>query len=235
MEEYVQVAIEKGLSKIIFLEHMEEGIRHGYRIWLSDDDFDDYFAEGQRLQNVYQGKINIGLGVECGYNPDCSDLLRARLDKRSWDQVGISCHFLQLDGLADHLNIFSRKETNIHLARRFGADNLLDRYFTILIEAVQSLPGTMLCHLDGALRFLPETRLTESHYTLIDQLLRIVRERGMTVEINSSGFPIRREQFPNSRILGMAKAYNIPFVFGSDAHKPGEVGRYFDRVNALIP
>lgn len=234
MEEYVQAAIRKGLKKIIFLEHMEEGIRHIQgKTWLSADDFDTYFAEGQRLQAGYKDKIVIGLGVECGYNPDCRDLLLARLGERRWDQIGISCHFLKIDGLADHLNMFSSKEENILLARQIGGEILLDRYFTTLTEAVRSLPGTMLCHLDAALRYLPEISFTESHYALIDTLLQAVSAQGLAVEINSSGFAIRREQFPNRRILAMAQSYNIPFIFGSDAHKPEDVGRYFDLIASL--
>jgi histidinol-phosphatase (PHP family) len=234
MWEYVEVAIRKGLKKIIFLEHMEEGIRHSQgKTWLTADDFDAYFAEGQRLQAEYDGKIVIGLGVECGYNPDCRDILLTRLGERRWDQIGISCHFLKIDGMADHLNMFSSKESNIVLARQVGAETILDRYFSTLTEAVHSLPGTMLCHLDAALRYLPEISFTESHYASIDTLLQAVSAHGMAIEINSSGFAIRREQFPNRRILTMAQSYNIPFIFGSDAHKPEDVGRYFDLIATL--
>lgn len=235
MEEYVQAAIKKGLHKITFLEHMEEGIEQVHvKTWLSEDEFDYYFFEGQRLQSRYQGKIEIGLGVECGYNPDCCNLLKARLEKRSWDQIGISCHFLRLEGLKHHLNLFSRKEANIQLARKFGAEKILDRYFSSLIDAVRCLPGTMLCHLDAALRYLPETVLTDSHYVVIDKLLQAVSEKAMAVEINSSGLAIRQEQFPNQRILDMAHSYDIPFIFGSDAHQPSDVGRYFDIINSLL-
>jgi histidinol-phosphatase (PHP family) len=133
-----------------------------------------------------------------------------------------------------HLNMFSRKEVSVQLARLIGAEKILDRYFTDLTEAVRFLPGTMLCHLDAALRFLPEVSLSESHYVLIDTLLQAVSDNALAIEINSSGFAIRQEQFPNRRILRMAKSYDIPFVFGSDAHKPDEVGRYFDIIDALL-
>lgn len=235
MEEYVQAAIQKNLQKIIFLEHMEEGISHFQgKTWLSEDDFDAYFAEGQRLQSAYAADIDIGLGVECGYNPDCWQLLNTRLGRRIWDQVGISCHFLKFAGIKHHLNMFSRKEENISLARQLGPEKILDRYFTMLTEAVQRLPGTMLCHLDGALRFLPEISLTKVHYMQIDTLLQAVSEKNMAIEINSSGFAIRQEQFPNRRILGMAKSYDIPFILGSDAHKPEDVGRYFNDINTTF-
>ena len=118
MEEYVLAAIRNGLTKIIFLEHMEEGILHLQgKTWLSEADFDSYFSEGQRLQNHYHGEIEIGIGVECGYNPDCCEQLQTRLHRRPWSQIGISCHFLKFPGMPYHLNLFSRKEENILLAR----------------------------------------------------------------------------------------------------------------------
>ena len=228
MEEYVRVAVRNKLKKIIFLEHMEEGI-HPFqgKTWLTEDDFDSYFFEGERLRSAYSSDIEIGLGVECGYNPDCAVALERRLGRRCWDQVGISCHFLKIEGLAHHLNMFSRRPENILLAREIGAEKILNRYFTTLTEAVACLPGTMLCHLDGALRFLPEASLTQTHYELIDILLQAVKDNNLAIEINTSGVDIRREQFPNQRILAMALDYDIPMIFGSDAHKPEQVGRHF--------
>ena len=61
MEEYALSAIDKGLQEIIFLEHMEEGIRFFKATWLSEKDFDCYFDEGHRLQQKYANQISIGL------------------------------------------------------------------------------------------------------------------------------------------------------------------------------
>lgn len=234
MEEYVQAAIGKGLQKIIFLEHMEDGIDSEYKTWLSDQDFDTYFSEGERLRQLYNNRISIGLGVECGYNPEHRKELLARLAARKWDQIGVSCHFLRLKTTGTHLNLFSRRKEYIQRAMQEGIDQLLDRYFATLTEAVEYLPGTMLCHLDGGLRWVPELELTESHYGQIDRLLQAVRKNNMAIEINSSGLDMRGEQFPNRRILDMAAGYEIPFLFGSDAHKPGDVGRYFDTLPGLL-
>ena len=234
MEDYVKAAIDKGLERIIFLEHMEENIDSEYKTWLSDQAFDTYFSEGKKLKSLYKGWISIGLGVECGFNPENKEELLARLAKRQWDQIGISCHFLRLKTTGTHLNLFSRKNEYIRLAIQEGVDQLLDRYFATLTEAVQYLPGTMLCHLDGGLRWVPELELTESHYTQIDILLQTVCKNKMAIEVNSSGIDIRGEQFPNRRILDMAAGYQIPLFFGSDAHKPSDVGRYFDNLPEII-
>lgn len=235
MEEYVLSAIARGLRKIVFLEHMEEGIVSQPVTWLSEEAFDRYFSEGRRLQHLYDGQLEIGLGVECGYNPDCIDALRTRLGSRKWDRIGISCHFLKPAGFDEHLNLFSRREKNIGLARQFGLEKLLDLYFQTLLEGVRQLPGTMLCHLDGALRFVPETSLTDAHYRMIDRLLRAVRDKGMTLEINTFGVTLRDRPFPTERILAQALSYRIPLALGSDAHAPADVGRHFPDIARFIP
>jgi len=208
MEEYVLSAVQCGLNGLIFLEHMEEGISNNSRTWLTEQDFDRYFAEGKRLQKKYEKKLHIGLGVECGYNPEQGQTLISRLNSRNWDDIGISCHFIH--SARGHINLFSQKKDKLKRAREAGPEQLLDIYFDTLLEAVNTLPGTKLCHLDGALRFLPGIYLTDSHMEKISRLLLLVKKKGMSLEINSSGLDIRGEQFPGHTILKMAVSLQIP-------------------------
>lgn len=230
MEDYVQAAIARGLREICFLEHMESGISYPERTWLTEADFDAYFAEGRRLQRTYREKIVIGLGVEVGYNPECCAELRERLAGRQWSRVGLSFHYARIPGDRDHLNLVSRKAENIRRAGEFGAERLLKEYFEVLIEAVQELPATVLCHLDAALRYLPGLTWSESHLQQADRLLAAVKSRGMAVEINTSGLPVRGEPFPSRLLLGMVIGHGIPLVAGSDAHRPEDVGRHFELI-----
>jgi histidinol-phosphatase (PHP family) len=227
MEEYVQSAVQKGLQHLIFLEHMEEGIVTPHPSWLSENDFDNYFSEGQRLKIKYRDLIRIGLGVECGYNPDCKKKLQARLSARKWDQIGISCHFLKIKGEEEHLNLFSRRPQHIERALRLGTENLFSRYLETLHEAISVLNGSLLCHLDAAFRWVPGHRLNNQHYLQIDKLLRTAAAKDMSLEINSSGIKIRGEVFPDTRIRSLAQAHGLSFQLGSDAHRPEDVGSGF--------
>jgi len=228
MEEYVQAAIGRGLRKIIFLEHLEEGIVSPITTWLSEADFDVLFAEGERLKKKYAHCIDIGIGVECGFNPDAVNSLGARLAQRSWNQVGISCHYLRIPGLDRHLNLFSRRKEHIELALKIGSKELLARYFETLTEAIDQLStGTLLCHIDGALRHFPGITLTDGHMMKIEKLLERVKTKGMAIEVNTSGITIRQQPFPAMSILAKIKAYAIPLVLGSDAHRPEDVGKHF--------
>jgi len=234
MEDYVLAAIKRGLAGIVFLEHMEEGIDATERTWLTEEDFDYYFTEGKRLQKKYRDKLTIGLGVECGYNPECPQTLISRLASREWDEIGISCHFIKPPGSDTHINLFSRKSASLEMAKKNNPEHLLNIYFDTLLEAVNTMPGTILCHLDGALRFLPGTYLTNKHLQKIRQLLIAVQNNKMSVEVNCSGIVIRGEQFPADSILKMVISHKIPLVLGSDAHKPEDVGQHFSQVEKLI-
>ncbi|MCK5340228.1 MAG: histidinol-phosphatase HisJ family protein, partial [Desulfobulbaceae bacterium] len=103
MEDYVLAAIALKLERIIFLEHLEMGINYFESTWLTQDDFSYYFKEGRRLQEKYSGTLEIGLGVEVGFNPDRIRQLQSFLDRYHWDRVGISYHFLDVHG--EHLNL----------------------------------------------------------------------------------------------------------------------------------
>lgn len=234
MEEYVCAAIARGLRRIIFLEHMECGIDYFDTTWLSEDEFDDFFKEGHRLREKYQADLEIGLGVEVGYNPACKDELAERLARRKWDRIGVSFHYFRHPALPHHLNLVSRKKWNIDAMFKVGGNALLDQYFDTLTEAVHNLPGTVLCHLDAGLRYLPSLRLNKDHVHKIATLLDAVKAKAMQVEINTSGIPIRGEPFPAVQFVEMAIKRGIGLVAGSDAHRPEDVGRYFDKLPAFL-
>jgi histidinol-phosphatase (PHP family) len=232
MEEYVLAGIERGLRKIIFLEHLEVGVDYFESTWLTDDDFAYYHAEGKRLQGKYREVITVGLGVEVGYNPRYLKEIKQRLALHTWDRIGISYHFLETD--SGYLNMVSSKQINIDRLRQFGVDEVLNRYYSTLQEAVEKLDGDVLCHIDAALRHNPELRLKPEHYELLDQLLDAIARKNMALEVNTSGYKTRNAPYPALTIIRKALDRNIALVAGSDAHRPEDVGRYFDRLSELM-
>jgi histidinol-phosphatase (PHP family) len=232
MEEYVLAGIRKGLRRIIFLEHLEVGINYFESTWLTDDDFAYYHAEGRRLQEKYRDIITVGLGVEVGYNPRHLKEIRQRLARHTWDRIGISYHFLETD--SGYLNMVSSKQINIDRLRQYGLDEVLNRYYFTLLEAVEKLDGQVLCHIDAALRHHPELKLKPEHYELLEKLLDALARKKMALEVNTSGYKTRNAPYPSSAILKKALHRNVPLVAGSDAHRPEDVGRYFDRLPELM-
>ena len=107
---------------------------------------------------------------------------------------------------------------------------MISDYFATLLEAVEVLPGTVLCHLDAVLRHHPEVHFTGAHRRQITEIFQVMLGNGMALEVNTSGFAHRGEQYPARNILEEAVALGVPLVAGSDAHRPGDVGRFFERL-----
>ncbi len=232
MEDYVVSAIDRGLNKIFFLEHLEVDINYFESTWLTDADFDYYHAEGKRLQDKYKDIIAIGLGVEVGYNPRNLKQIRQKLARHAWDRIGISYHFFETN--SRHYNMVSRKQVNVDTLDQFGVDKVINIYYQNLLEAVENLPGQVLCHIDAVLRHHPEVSFTTEHYDRIDKLLAAVAKKNMALEVNTSGYKTRDEPYPSLTILKKAVNRKIPLMAGSDAHRPEDVGRFFDRLPELM-
>jgi histidinol-phosphatase (PHP family) len=230
MEEYVQAAQRAGITTLIFLEHLEASIHYDHRTWLTRNHFDSYFEEGKRLKTAFPGGPEILMGVEVGYNPSAVAELNQMLSEYPFAWRGLSYHFY-FDGTKHH-NMVSRRLENVNQLAALGVDRVLTDYFQGLLEAIDLLDCDILCHLDAVLRHYPHLRFTKTHHKLIERILNRMVEKEMFLEVNTSGFAIRDEQFPTSGILTAALERSIPLLPGSDAHRPQQVGRHFDRLAA---
>ena len=228
MEDYVQAALKRGFRSLTFLEHLECGLHYEQQIWLTPELFTVYFQEGERLRTQYADQITIRLGVEIGWNAAAADELRAVLDRFPFEHRGLSCHFY-FDG-SRHLNLLSSRQQHIDALLALNPDKVLEDYFRSLIQACAEIRCDKLCHLDAALRHLPDIRLSSRHQEQISVLLRLMRDKGIALEVNTSGYEIRPQPYPRLDIIRQAAAMGIPLIVGSDAHHPRQVGRFFDRL-----
>ena len=232
MAAYVRSAIRRGLHTIIFLEHLEAGIRNKRRTWLSQHDFERYFDTGERLQAQYGGRIKIVLGVEIGWNPDAADELQQLVHSFPWQWRGLSYHFYR-DG-DRHLNMVSRKREELDRLAEIGSLHILSHYFQQLIQAHRMLNCQVICHLDAVLRHLRNVSITSEHLQLIDKLFTAMASKGTRLEINTSGLSMRGAPFPGPELIRRALTHNITVLPGSDAHHPEQVGRSFHLLPALV-
>ncbi len=228
MKDYVEAALRAGLRKITFLEHLEVNIHTRRQSWLTMDDFAEYFRRGRRLQKKYRSRIDIGLGVEAGYNSQAIESLQQSLARYPWDTIGLSYHFYPLGGL--HYNMVGRNREHIAALKEKGLNKVAEDYFSGLIQALEYITCDTICHLDAVMRYVPAFQFTRSHLLLIDTLLQSMQAKGVALEVNTAGYTIRDHPHPCPQITKKAIRLSIPLVVGSDAHHPSQVGRYFDRL-----
>lgn len=228
MAEYVEAALACGLAEIIFLEHFEVGISYMEDTWLSADDFLFYHSECRRLAKKYGNRIRVGGGVEVGLNPRKIAEIKSFLGCHQWARVGLSYHFFECNG--EHVNMLSRKQENISRFDALGHDKVLTRYFSDILAALADLRVDVLCHLDAPLRYCQNVVFGAEHWSLIDKILAEMAKKKIALEVNTSGFAVRGEPFPCAEIIDRARRHGLKFVVGSDAHRPQDVGRFFERL-----
>ncbi|WP_319547494.1 histidinol-phosphatase [Desulfogranum marinum] len=233
MEEYVVAAISRGLHTLCFLEHLEVGITYHQRSWLNEEDFAVYFREGTRLKKAYEGQLTILLGVEAGYNPEQQTPFLNLLKAYPWDRIGLSLHFYRIG--KKHFNLLSRQPDSLALLIEHDPALIMDAYFDSLLEAILIMERCdVVCHLDACLRHAQERRLSEKNYIQINTILDTMQQKQIALEINTSGFTLRKAPFPEATILNRAMQRGLLLVAGSDAHAPQQVGRHFDQVNDYL-
>lgn len=232
MTEYVEAGLACGLREIIFLEHFETGINYDMGpTWLTADDFRFYQSECQRLNQEYDGRIQVGAGVEIGLNPQRLDEITDFIKSYRWARVGLSYHYYDKGGV--HINMLSRKQENIKSFAAIGHEKVLTRYFSDLLVAVNELQVDVLCHLDAPLRYCQGVVFVAEHWYLIDEILAAMARKKIALEVNTSGFAVRGEPFPGAAIIDRARRFGLKFAAGSDSHQPQDVGRFFDRLKRL--
>ena len=232
MEEYVLAAVANGLKKLTFLEHFEVDINYFKTCWLIEDDFTYYLNEGDRLRKKYDGLLDIGLGTEVGFNPDHVREILDFLERYQWDRVGLSYHFLKINGM--HFNMVGRKQSELKIFAEAGVERVITAYFSGLLTALEKIPASVVCHLDAVLRHHPQVFFSEEHHEQIRNILMLMKKKDIALEVNTSGFAFRNEPYPSRFILRQAKKMGIRFEAGSDAHRPQDVARYFKQLPEFL-
>ncbi len=222
MEEYVARALELGLEEIGFSEHMP--VMPEPHLCMSWEDLPRYVDDVKRLQDRFGGQIIIRLGAEMDMNFSLIQEIADILQKYPFDYVIGSVHYLD-DWPFD-------QEPYAGKFREENLEELYGRFFENLILAAKCGLYDIAGHIDNLKRmgFHPPRMLS-----VVEELARAFAERNLAVEFNTSGYDHpAAEAYPSPGILEILNRHGVPVTVGSDAHQPGDVGRYFDRAARVL-
>jgi len=236
-------AMDLGLPEICFTDHVPnpDGYDPVNRMRL--DQFSLYRTMVADLARANQPVVLFG--VEADYYDGCERFLQDWLPRQDFDLVLGSVHYIANWGFDnpgerhvwDSVDVTNTWRTYFKLVGKLADCRLADRRLTGRRLADRQLPDSRLAdvvgHLDLPKKFghRPSDRdLREMAQPTLDR----VAAAGMSIEINSSGLrrPVH-EIYPSALLLSLAKERDIPICFGSDAHRPEEVGWQFDASLAL--
>lgn len=240
MEQTVQDALRLGLAEICFTDHVDYGVKQDWQpLTLCYDPADKagqplrnvnypaYFAEVQRLQRQYAGRIAIRSGLEFGVQTHTIPLYEQLYARWPMDFVILSCHQVEDTTFWDQRFQTGRTQQEYQ-----------QRYYEEILQVIRRYRGySVLGHLDMIARYdkagpYPFENIRE----VVTAILRQAIEDGKGLEVNTSCWRYGLSDLTPCRdILRLYRALGGEILtIGSDAHKPGHLGAHLqETIDAL--
>jgi histidinol-phosphatase (PHP family) len=224
-EEYAAEAVRKGLAEICFTDHSPapEGLeQYGMRL----DEFPSYQEAVFRCRESAAIPVLFGIEADFSLQPEFQAFAREWLPAQPFDVVLGSVHAIRGWVFTNGGAEYERWKTEDVAA-------VWREYFDMVGQLADTRLYDIVTHLDAPKHsgFWPrESQIPE----IVQPALDCIAAAGMGIELNTSGL-IRpcQEIYPSPLILNLARERGIPISFGSDAHGPQDVGRYFDQALKL--
>jgi histidinol-phosphatase (PHP family) len=220
---YRKTGEKKGLPEICFVDHAPSPDGYDPSNRMNLDQFPQYMQMIGKLQDNHVPKVL--LGIEADYYEGCEAFLGKWLPKQPFDLVLGSVHYIE-DWAFDN-------PLALHVWETADVKAVWKSYFERLGRLVHTGLFDSVGHLDLPKKFghrPPDSALRDMAKPVLDLIARA----DMGIEINTSG--LRRpvgEIYPSALLLSLAREREIPICFGSDAHRPEDVGADFDKALLL--
>lgn len=223
MESMVQGAIEQGLSKICFTEHVDydypdETIHF-------DVDFPKYNQELDRLCTQYGDVIDIRKGIEIGIQPHVLHQYEKLMAQEDFDFIICSMHTTDKKSL-HYKEIFEGRTV----------EEAFQLYYDEYLYCIKNFKKfNVLGHVDLIKRYTD----TPSKDLFHDELTAIFQElipNGQGIEVNTSGVRYGLSHaLPSEDVLKLYKECGGEIItLGSDAHRVTELAFQFEESLKLL-
>lgn len=216
--DYARHAWETGLPEIGFSDHSPMA-RDDFDNWrMNASQLDEYVAKVSLAQKTFPG-LTIRLALEVDYLPGQESWIRDLAARHPWDYFIGSVHYV-----SDSWDIDNPAKLSEWKKR--DAFEVWQIYFDRLAAAAESGLFDIIGHADLPKKF--GIRPAQDCTPLYEKFLNAAAKSGCAIELNTAGLRKDcREIYPSPDFLKLAFQKGVPITFGSDAHKPEEVGMDF--------
>lgn len=223
MEEYVAAARAAGMPEMGFADHLPLFHIDDPTLAMCQSDLPLYIDKVRELQAA-NPDFPVRLGIEADFIREHLDDVAVTLARYEFDYIYGSVHFIGGWG-------FDQSRFKFEFERR-DIDEVYEVYFRTVMEAARTGLFDVMTHLDVVKKYghRPVADMTPLYHELGDTLAK----SGVAIELNSSGLhrPVA-EIYPGLELLKIMHEHGVPITFGSDSHKPAQVGRDFERLIEL--
>lgn len=210
--EYVEKAIELGITELGFSDHMPQlypdGKEKHFQMKLSD--VAEYFESLAALKQEYAGDIKIYIGFEAEYYKDITEKTLEFFRNYPIDYLVLGQHLL--DNFDSEIS--SEATTD---------KNRLKRYVDTVISAIDTGKFSLIAHPD----VINYTLDDQYYYNEMKRLCIAAKSANIPLECNmlgSGGFGNRRRHYPSERFFKIAAKVGNDVIISCDAHEPEMLG-----------
>lgn len=214
--EMVEAAAKAGMKAICFTDHLDYD-----PLGIDPDLAFDTDVYNREYAGLFHPDVKIFRGMEFGMLPDNLDVFEKDLQRRHFDFVIGSAHFIEdldiyykafWEGKTSYQGFLSTLEQTLACVKVHHAYDVLG-HLTYAAKQPHN-PGH-------------KPVLYEDFRELIDEILKILVQNGKGLEINTSGVDICGRFLPDEAVLRRFKELGGEIVtVGSDAHDSSRVGQY---------
>ena len=231
MEEMILKGIDLGLSEMCFTEHMDLD----YPVSEADPcgkfecNIDSYLYELLHLRTKYEDRIRILFGLELGLQPHL--MRRHAILTKSYDFDFIIGSSHLCNGKDPYYPSFYENRPE---------EEAYGEYFQSIIDNIKKFKNfDVYGHLDYVVRYGPNKDLNYSYAGyrhLLDSVLTLLIDEGKGIEVNTGGLcKGLKDLHPCTDIIRRYKELGGEIItIGSDAHKPEDIARDFDRAARVL-
>lgn len=229
MEKMIEKSILLGLSGICFTEHYDPDYPVTPDHASFPLDFQSYRNTFSLLKESFSEQISLNFGIELGLQPHLKDQFHTLVTEYPFDFVIGSSH------------VVHRKDPYYpsYYAQR-SEDESYREYFESIAENVHIFSDIdVYGHLDYVVRYGPNQNKYYSYSKyedIIDEILKILVEKGIGMEVNTGGFHYGLGQpNPCTDIIKRYREFGGEIItIGADAHKPEFIGYDFNKAAAIL-
>lgn len=243
MEEYINVAIARGLKEVSFTEHAPlpknfqdpAPERDSAMSW---SDLSNYFVEGEKWKQKYRDQIKVHIGFEVDYIEGFETDTRYFLNQYGEliDDAILSVHMLKLpDGSYVCLD-YSADEFKRIISLFGDVDTVYQAYYQTILKAVDADLGAFkpkrIGHLTLVEKFSRKYPARNDFANQLEPILQKIKENQLALDLNTAGLFKEDCQtlYPNPSVINRAKELGINLVPGSDSHEAKTIARGYDQI-----